>query len=207
MIAIMDYSAGNLTSVKRALDYLGIESKITPDPNEIRSAERIIFPGVGHATSAMETLRSRGLDRALKEAFSAGIPILGICLGTQIILSHSDEGDTKCLDIIEGNCPRFDLKDTSLKIPHMGWDAINPVRTHPFLEGIESGEEFYFVHSYYPQPYKDEAIIATCDYEIEFPVVIAKANLVATQFHPEKSGPPGLRLLTNFAKWDGTYAE
>lgn len=204
MIAIIDYDAGNLTSVKRALDYLGIQSEITPDPDKIINSERIIFPGVGHAASAMNTIINRGLDQALTESYSNGTPILGICLGTQIILSHSTEGDTNCLGLIEGNCPKFELKNTELKIPHMGWNQIRRLSDHPILDSVDPGDEFYFVHSFYPQPQDPSSIIALCEYEIEFPAVIGSNNLVATQFHPEKSGPAGLRILSNFSSWDGT---
>ena len=203
MIAIIDYAAGNLTSVKRALDFLGISATISADPQVIRSAERIIFPGVGHAASAMSRLKERKLDLALREAFGAGKPILGICLGTQIILTRSEEGDTECVGIVGGTVPRFKLADPSLKIPHIGWDAIRLVREHPVLREVKAESEFYFVHSYYPQPSDPAAVIAVCDYEIEFPAVIGTENLIATQFHPEKSGPAGLRLLENFAAWDG----
>lgn len=203
MIAIVDYEAGNLTSVKRALDYLGLESKITPHADEIRKAKRVIFPGVGHAASAMKVLIERGLDNALQDVFSAGTPILGICLGTQIILSHSEEGDTTCLGLIDGECPKFKLKDKTLKIPHIGWNTVKPLRVHPVLKDIAIDDEFYFVHSYYPQPSKRESVIAVSEYEIEFPVIIGSKNLIATQFHPEKSGPLGLRILSNFSTWDG----
>jgi len=203
MIAIIDYKAGNLPSVKRACDFLGIESEITHDPQTVSKAQRIIFPGVGHANSAMETLRSRGLDRALKEAFSQSRPILGICLGTQIILNHSDEGDTKCIGLIGGNCPRFSLNDPLLKIPHMGWDSIQLLKKHPVMTDVGENDEFYFVHSYYPQPSDPAFIIGTCEYEVTFPAVIGTGSLIATQFHPEKSGPAGLRILRNFAIWDG----
>jgi len=203
MIVIVDYAAGNLTSVKRALDYLKIPSIISPDPKVIASAEQIIFPGVGHAAAAMGTLRRQGLDRALKDAFAAGTPILGICLGTQIILSRAEEGDTTCLGLIPGIVPRFKLSDPALKVPHMGWDAIRLTRGHAILRDIKPEDEFYFVHSYYPKPSDSSAVIATCEYQGEFPAVIGDKNIVGTQFHPEKSGPAGLGILKNFAAWNG----
>jgi glutamine amidotransferase len=203
MIAIIDYSAGNLTSVKRALDHLGIPSVITPDPKIIGAADRIIFPGVGHAAAAMIVLKERGLDMVLRQAFDAGTPILGICLGTQIILSRSEEGDTVCLGLIEGIVPKFSLSDPALKVPHMGWDSIVLKTAHPVLRGIKSDDEFYFVHSYYPAPARTGAVIATCEYEIEFAAIIGGRNLIGTQFHPEKSGPAGLSILVNFSQWDG----
>jgi imidazole glycerol-phosphate synthase subunit HisH len=203
MIIIIDYDAGNLTSVKRALDHLNIPSVISPDPKVVATAERIIFPGVGHATAAMKTLKARGLDTAITAAFAAGKPIMGICLGTQIILSRSEEGATACLGIIAGTVPRFQLTDPLLKVPHMGWDAIHVKRKHPVLCNVKPDDEFYFVHSYYPQPTDRDAVIATGDYELEFPAIIGTKNLIATQFHPEKSGDAGLRILKNFATWDG----
>jgi glutamine amidotransferase len=203
VISIVDYKAGNLTSVKRALDYLGIPSEITADASKIAGAGRIIFPGVGHAGSAMTVLKERGIDAALRTAFSRSVPILGICLGTQIVLAHSEEGDTPCLGLMEGATVRFNLNDKTLKIPHMGWDSISLVGKHPILEGIAEKDEFYFVHSYYPLPASKERVLAVCEYEIMFPAVVGVKNLVATQFHPEKSGPPGLAMLRRFAQWDG----
>ncbi len=203
MISIVDYNAGNLTSVKRALNYLGIESVITQDKEIIGNAERIIFPGVGHAKAAMTILKSRGLDAAIKQSFEKGAPILGICLGTQVILSHSEEGDTECLDIIKGVCKKFSLTDPSLKIPHMGWNAVRVKHEHPVLKDLNEGDELYFVHSYYPEPSDRKHIFAFSEYEIEFPVAIGCKNLFATQFHPEKSGQVGLQILKNFSEWDG----
>ena len=203
MVLIVDYKAGNLTSVKRALDYLGISRRIVSTGDELRSAERIIFPGVGHATAAMDSLKERGLDVALQHAFEQGAPILGICLGAQIVLSHSEEGDTPCLDLIPGNCPRFQFKDKSLKIPHMGWNEVMVTQPHYILKDVKKGDEFYFVHSYYPRPGDTSHIFAACEYEVVFPAAIGFKNLFATQFHPEKSGRIGLTLLRNFAQWDG----
>lgn len=203
MIVIVDYAAGNLTSVKRALDYLNIPAVISHDPETVVSAKRIILPGVGHAAAAMQNLRQRNLDMALKGAFAAGTPILGICLGAQIVLAHAEEGDTACLGLIPGTVPRFALSDPALKVPHMGWDAITVHRGHPVLRDINQSDEFYFVHSYYPKPSDNSAVIATCDYEIEFAAAVGLNNLVGTQFHPEKSGPAGLSILKNFAAWDG----
>jgi glutamine amidotransferase len=203
MIAIIDYAAGNLTSVKRALDYLEIPSVITYNTSVIQKADRIIFPGVGHAVFAMNMLKERKLDAAIRDVFAAGKPILGICLGSQIILSRSEEGPTDCLDIVPGVVPRFALNDPSLKIPHMGWDSIRLVRPHPVLRNVKDGDEFYFVHSYYPKPFNEANIVAVGNYEVEFCAVIGAKNLVATQFHPEKSGPAGLGILKSFSTWDG----
>ncbi len=204
MICIIDYDAGNLTSVKRALNYLDIESEITQDADKIINAERVIFPGVGHAKTAMEVLVNRGLDAALKRAFEKGAPVLGICLGSQVILSRSEEGDTECLGLIKGTCPKFKLSDPSLKIPHIGWNSVQIVQRHFLLKDLEPGDELYFVHSYYPRPQNSDNIFAMAEYEIEFPVAIGEKNLFATQFHPEKSGPIGLQILKNFSQWDGS---
>jgi imidazole glycerol-phosphate synthase subunit HisH len=202
MITIVDYQAGNLTSVKRALDHLGVASQISADPGIVASAERIIFPGVGHAGTAMRVLKERGLDIALKAAFSGGTPILGICIGCQIILSSSEEGDTAGLDLIPGVCTRFQVRDAALKIPHMGWNAVTIAKAHPILSHLLPGDEFYFVHSYYPQPIDPTMIYATSEYGIPFPVAIGISNLFAVQFHAEKSGAAGLHLLKNFSEWN-----
>jgi glutamine amidotransferase len=201
MITIVDYKAGNLTSVKRALDHLGISNQISADPEAIRRAERIIFPGVGHAGAAMGVLKERGLDSALVEAARRGAPTLGICIGCQIILSHSEEGDTPGLDLIPGKCFRFRVQDASLKIPHMGWNAVTVTQPHSILRHLHPGDEFYFVHSYYPQPADTGCVYATSEYGITFPVAIGRDNLFAVQFHAEKSGPLGLSVLQDFADW------
>jgi glutamine amidotransferase len=151
----------------------------------------------------MENLRRTGLVTVLKQAFEAGIPILGICLGAQAILDSSEEGNTPCMGLIKGATVRFKLKDKSLKIPHMGWNAVKVVRPHPLLEGIDKEDEFYFVHSYYPQPAEKENIYAVSDYGGEFCCAIGHKNLFAVQFHPEKSGRFGLQMLQRFARWDG----
>jgi imidazole glycerol-phosphate synthase subunit HisH len=202
MVSIIDYKAGNLTSVKRALDYLDIPCIITPDADVIRKSERVIFPGVGNAAAAVPVLRERGIDAALKEAFISGTPILGICLGTQIILSHSDEGDTECLGLIPGTVLKFSLKNPALKIPHMGWNEIIIRTPHYLLKDVPAGSQVYFVHSFYPRPDDPAMVVASCEYEIEFPCAIGTKNLFATQFHPEKSGPTGLSVLKNFAAWE-----
>jgi len=201
VITIVDYKAGNLTSVKRALDHLGIENQISKEPDAVRTAERVIFPGVGAAGAAMEVLKERKLDAALKESFQKGTPILGICIGCQIILTHSEEDDTPCLDLIPGESVRFQLSDPALKIPHMGWNAVRVTQSHPILSHLRPGDEFYFVHSYYPQPDNPARVYALSEYGGEFPVVIGVDNLFAVQFHAEKSGPLGLNLLKNFSEW------
>jgi len=206
MIAIIDYSAGNLTSVERALRYIGYESFITNDIAKIKAAERIIFPGVGAAGSAMDSLIQLGIDRALKEAFNEGKPILGICLGSQIILGHSEENERSCLGIISGLVRAFPDgligKDKNkLKIPHMGWNQVEIEVDHPILKGIQADDEFYFVHGYYPNPDDSAHVIGVTEYGIQFPSVIGSKNLLATQFHLEKSGRPGLKMMKNFCEW------
>lgn len=204
MITIIDYEAGNLRSVQRACHRVGAESLITADPELVRQAERIIFPGVGAATSAVDTLRERKLDEALTYAFNQGVPILGICLGTQIILEFTKEDDRECLGLVEGVCRRFDPRDRSLKVPHMGWNGVNVVQPHPLLETVANGDEFYFVHSYYPCPANTANIYGVTEYGVEFCSVVGKRNLFATQFHIEKSGQFGLSILERFCNWDGT---
>ncbi|MDD4071729.1 MAG: imidazole glycerol phosphate synthase subunit HisH [Desulfobacterales bacterium] len=202
MIAIIDYQAGNQTSVQRALSYLGVPCKITCVPEEILAARRVIFPGVGAAGKAMEVIRSRGLDQVIREVVQCGTPFFGICLGTQIILDKSEEnGNTRCIGIIAGMARKF--PETVRVVPHMGWNTICPVRQHPVLAHIPPKAQFYFVHSYYPDPDNPSEVIATTNYGMDFASVIARDNVIATQFHPEKSGPQGLQLLKNFCGWDG----
>jgi imidazole glycerol-phosphate synthase subunit HisH len=203
MIAIIDYRAGNLRSVERALNFLGLECTITSDPQTIGNAERVIFPGVGAAGKAMETISSLGLDKVIREVVERGTPFLGICLGTQIILEESEEDSARCLGIIPGRCVKF--TESKLKIPHMGWNTIRKCGGHPIFEGVEESAQFYFVHSFYPSPEGQGLAMATTSYGIEFTSVMARGNVVATQFHPEKSGRPGLRMLKNFSLWDGRW--
>jgi glutamine amidotransferase len=201
MISIIDYRAGNLRSVKRALLHLGVPCRITDKPLEIFSSERVIFPGVGAAGKAMDTIQSLGLDEVIREVVKSGTPFLGICLGAQIILEKSEEGDTDCLNLLPGRVRRF--SDSNLKIPHMGWNTLKMKQKHPILDGIEEGAQFYFVHSYYAEPARDEDVIATTEYGINFASIVGRENIVATQFHLEKSGRHGLSVLKNFSQWDG----
>jgi glutamine amidotransferase len=203
MITIIDYGAGNIRSVLRACAEVGNQAMITSDPAAVAQAGKIIFPGVGAAPSAMKYLKKTGLDTAIKNAFQAGIPILGICLGTQIILEKSEEGHQKCLGLVPGMTVRFNLKDKALKIPHMGWNEITVTQPHPLLEGVRAGDEFYFVHSFYPQPAVEENVYAVADYGGDFCCALGFKNLFATQFHLEKSGRLGLEMLARFARWDG----
>jgi glutamine amidotransferase len=203
MITIIDYNAGNIRSVLRACKEVGADAKITSDAKLVAKASKIIFPGVGAAPSAMVYLKETGLDAAIKDAFKAGVPILGICLGAQIVLDGSEEGPTKCLGLVLGRTVRFKLKDKTLKIPHMGWNEVKVVKPHPLLDGIKPGDEFYFVHSFYPQPAKNENINAVADYGGDFCCALGYKNIFATQFHPEKSGRLGLALLERFMRWEG----
>ena len=203
MAVIVDYDAGNLMSVRRACREVGIDAEISADPARIRAADRIIFPGVGAAGSAMRSLAASGVGAALGDAFHSGTPILGICLGLQISLDYSEENDTRTLGLLPGEVRRFRLDDPALKVPHMGWNAVRVVRPHPVLDGIEEGDEFYFVHAYRPAPAKAEHVLATSVYEGAFCSALGTGSYVATQFHPEKSGRVGLRLLERFAAWGG----
>ncbi len=207
MIAIIDYDAGNLASVQRAVSHLGMQCVITKEETEIKAAERIIFPGVGAAGAAMQSLRRNGLDRVIKEAFAIGKPVLGICIGSQIILAHSKENDTPCLGILDGTVRSFSTDRRSeegqkLKIPHMGWNGLDIKKSHPLLSGVDADDEFYFVHSYYPEPQNPDCVIAVTEYGISFASIVGLNNLFATQFHLEKSGRPGLKILENFCKWN-----
>ncbi len=202
MIAIIDYRAGNLRSVERACRHLNLDCRITSSPQEIRDAERVIFPGVGAAGKAMETIVSLGLDAVIREVAGRGTPFLGICLGTQIILDESREDSARCLGIIPGTVERFP-ETMGEKIPHMGWNTLERRIDHPLLAGIEPEAQFYFVHSYYPEPLRGDDAVAHTFYGIRFASMIARGNVAAVQFHPEKSGRPGLALLENFSRWDG----
>jgi glutamine amidotransferase len=207
MIAIINYNAGNITSVARALQNIGQEFVITDDTKKFDAASHMIFPGVGAAGEAMAYLREKKLDLWLKNWFSTGKPLMGICLGTQIILDYSEENDTNCVGLVAGSTKRFPDKLTfggqALKIPHMGWNSVNFRRVHPVFQDVAPDAEFYFVHSYYPAPSDESTILGTTGYGMDFCSVLAKGSLVAMQFHPEKSGRPGLQILRNFCAWRG----
>jgi len=204
MVVIIDYDAGNLRSVERACHEVGIAASISADPEAVLRAERIIFPGVGAAGSAMKSLTARGLDQALKTAIAGGTPVLGICLGLQISFDHSEENDQRTLGLLPGRVRRFAFERQDLKIPHMGWNEVRVVKPHPLLAGIEPGDEFYFVHGYYPDPARPEDVYAVTDYEVEFACALGRDNYFGMQCHPEKSGRVGLRVLERFAGWDGS---
>lgn len=205
MIAIIDYKAGNLTSVRLAVESLGASATVTSDPAAIRSADRIIFPGVGAAAAAMESLRGLGLVEAVRSAVGAGVPFIGICLGAQILLdSSAEDGGVETLGILPGRTLRLAPPEPRAKIPHMGWNQANFRKPHPVLADIPDGGDFYFVHSYCMAPAREDDILATTEYAGQtFVSAIARGNIVATQFHIEKSGKTGLRFLANFLAWDG----
>ncbi|NPU83140.1 MAG: imidazole glycerol phosphate synthase subunit HisH [Syntrophaceae bacterium] len=212
MIGIVDYRAGNLTSVARALHFLGIPCEVTNDPDRLDRAERIIFPGVGAAGEAMANLGASGLDEWIRRWVQEGRPVLGICLGTQVIFEKSEEDDgTPCLGILPGVVRRFPAGmkegEETLKIPHMGWNSVAFRKNHPVFAGIPPEAEFYFVHSFYPDPADRELIVGETRYGFPFGAAVACRNLVAVQFHPEKSGRPGLEILSNFCRWRGDDAE
>jgi glutamine amidotransferase len=171
----------------------------------------VIFPGVGAAGAAMAYLRQTGLDQQIRRLVEMGKPLLGICLGTQVIFEHSEENETRCLGIVPGSVRLFPQTlrqdGLSLKIPHMGWNEVAFTKPHPVFGNIERGAAFYFVHSYYPAPDDPAWILGSTDYGLRFCSAIARENLVAVQFHPEKSGRPGLRILENFCRWGGRDAE
>jgi imidazole glycerol-phosphate synthase subunit HisH len=206
VIIIIDYQAGNLTSVVRSFKALGVEGTVTQDPAVVAQASRVIFPGVGAAGKAMATLQELGLDQALRQSFDRGIPILGICLGAQIILEASEENDATCLGLLPGRTRALTRVD-NLKIPHMGWNQVRFLKPHPVFKNLPEGAEYYFVHSYYPSPDQAAMVLGVTDHGLEFPSAIGWRNLVATQFHPEKSGRFGLQILENFLAWDGSDAE
>ena len=207
MITVIDYGAGNIQSVLRACAEVGGEVVRTGDPAVVARAAKIIFPGVGAAPSAMAYMRDLGLDTALKNAVRGGVPVLGICLGAQIVLDRSEEGDTPCLGLVPGATVRFRPPDASCKIPHIGWNDVRVTRPHPLLDALKPGDEFYFVHSYYPRPASDKDVYAVSDHGEEFCAALGRDNLFATQFHPEKSGKLGLELLARFQNWDGTVRQ
>lgn len=199
-IAIIDYEAGNLTSVQRALRHLGIDAEVTPDPEAVAAADRVIFPGVGAAGSCMGTLRRSGLGQALSDVVRRGRPVLGICVGMQLLFEHSaEDGGTPCLGILPGTVVRFPKGDRQIKVPHMGWNSVEHDGDALFA-GIDSGSRFYFVHSYYCAPASSVRVSAKSEHGLRFACAVRQDNLAAVQFHPEKSGEIGLRMLANFCR-------
>ena len=201
-ISIVDYGMGNLRSVQKALQHVAPEADvaITSDPREIRGADRVVFPGQGAMPDCMRSLNEHGLGDAVAQAARAK-PFLGLCIGQQMLFEHSAEGDTPGLGLLPGRVVGFDRK-AGLKIPHMGWNEVWQRFPHPLWKGIADGSRFYFVHSYYCEPGEDALVAASTRYPGDFTSAIARDNLFATQFHPEKSAAAGLALLRNFATWD-----
>jgi glutamine amidotransferase len=203
IITIVDYKAGNLTSVARALEHLGQRWEITDQPERVARAERVILPGVGAAGSTMENLNRLGMADVLRrDVAAAGKPFLGICIGIQVLLDCSDEDNARCLGIVPGRVVRYPstLDGRPLKVPQIGWNRVRQVRQHPLFAGVPDDTHFYFVNSYYPVPDDPAVTIGTGDYGVSFTAALARGNIVATQFHLEKSGAAGLRLLDNFCK-------
>ncbi len=200
-VTVVDYRAGNLTSVRLALEKLGCRVNVTRSPDEVRAAERLVFPGVGAASAAMDTLHGMGLGEGLADYVQTGRPMLGICLGAQIILDYSEEGDTVCLGLIGGRANKLQVPPQA-KVPHMGWNAVDFVNPHPIWRDVESGSQFYFVHSYAPAPSDPDAAIGHTDYYGVFSSALSQDNIVASQFHPERSGRVGLKVLSNFLSWN-----
>ena len=202
-LVVVDYESGNLRSVSRALESYGVEPVVTGDPAELADADAVVLPGVGSGPAAMTVLQDRGLVEPLRSFAAGGKPFLGICLGLQLLLDRTDEeGGAPCLGIVPGRVRRLpEVAGPPLKIPHMGWNSVKTEGKHPALVGIPSASYFYFVHSFYAEPDDTEGVVGSTTYGLPFCSVYAKGNLVATQFHPEKSGPVGLRIYKNFVAW------
>ncbi len=198
-VAVIDYGAGNLKSVENALRHLGAEYFVTAKPEELKQARALSFPGDGEAASAMGQLKKSGMDWAIRDFYRSGRPMLGICIGCQVILEKSEERDTVCLGLIPGSVRRIP-HSPGLKIPHMGWNQVVFTSDHPVVRGVPTSS-FFFVHSYYPSPTREEDVAGRTEYGIDFPSAVARGNLVAFQFHPEKSAEPGLRLVAGFLSW------
>ncbi|MDE2002246.1 MAG: imidazole glycerol phosphate synthase subunit HisH [Betaproteobacteria bacterium] len=209
-IAVIDYGMGNLRSVAKALAHVapGASIAVTADPRAIRAASRVVLPGQSAMPDTMASLDASGLREVVLECLTDR-PFLGVCLGLQMLFEASEEGPTTCLGVLQGRVLRFREQDMALpggerlKIPHMGWSPVHQQRAHPLWAGIEDGSRFYFAHSYYPVPTDPGVIAGAACYPSPFTCAIARANIFAVQFHPEKSQRAGLRLLANFVSWDG----
>ena len=195
-VAIIDYQAGNLRSVQKALEKASVTAVVTSNPDEISGASGIVFPGQGANDSSLRHLRARGLVQPIKDFIDSGKPFLGVCLGLQLLLDGSDEGDEPGLGLIPGRVRRL---PESEKVPHMGWNQVEFKKEYPEFEGVPQGSNFYFVHSYYADPVDTGVIAGTTSYGITFCSAVVRDNLVAVQFHPEKSGDVGLQIYRNFA--------
>lgn len=200
MVSIIDYGAGNLMSVKKALDFIGAESEITADKDKIKNASHVILPGVGSFGDAMASMAERGLVDTVRETALSGRPFLGICLGLQLLFAESDESPAvRGLGVLDGKISLIPKND-GLKVPHMGWNSVEIKQNSGIFKGIPNGSYFYFVHSFYLNGAKENEVAGTTQYGTEIQCAVEKGNLCATQFHPEKSGEIGLTLLKNFLK-------
>lgn len=201
MITIVDYGMGNLRSVQKAFERVGVQVKITGIADEILSSDKIVLPGVGHFEKGVSNLKERGLFKALNEAvLTKKIPIIGICLGMQLMTEFSEEGNCKGFGWIKGKTQKFRFKGNGLKIPHMGWNNLIITRTDSLYDGITSDNFFYFVHSYYVSCDEENNILAETNYSNNFVSSFQKGNIFGCQFHPEKSHDAGLKVLSNFVK-------
>jgi glutamine amidotransferase len=199
-IVVVDYDAGNLRSVQRALEFVGQRPRVTPDWRDVETAEALVLPGVGSAQDCMRKLAERDLVQPLKEYAASGRPFLGVCVGLQLLYDGSEEGGgVECLGILPGMVRRFPAEG-GLKVPQIGWNSVSIVRPHPLLDGIPDATYFYFVHSYYADPSEAATVIGSAEYGVDFAAIVARDNVVATQFHPEKSSDLGLRLYANFGR-------
>jgi len=206
-VAVVDYGMGNLRSVAKALEHVAPDAnvQVTSDAAVIAAAERVVMPGQGAMPDCMREFTARGLREAIVKA-AAEKPFLGICVGEQMLFGHAEEGNVMGLEIMPGRIPRFpagltDANSIPLKVPHMGWNEVAQVQSHPLWKGIPDGARFYFVHSYFVQPEDDSVIAGRTVYGIPFTSAVGRANIFATQFHPEKSAEAGLALLKNFVSW------
>jgi len=198
MIVIIDYGAGNLRSVVNAIRRLGYQAKVTSSPHEMLAAQAVILPGVGAAADTTKNLIKLGLANSVRQFIAEGRPFFGICIGLQVLFSITEEGGwNECLDIIPG---AVRMLPPGLKIPHMGWNQVRQKTSHPIFDGIPDEAEFYFVHSYYAEPDDNSLVAGETEYGTTFCSILARGNMVATQFHPEKSGEVGLKLYDNFIK-------
>lgn len=200
MIAILNYGLGNLGSIANMLKVINEKAIITADPEEINKSDGIILPGVGAFDAGMSKLEEANLIEIIKNEAKEGKPILGICLGMQLLGRGSEEGVRKGLDLISFDCVRFRFDDSSLKIPHMGWDVVNIKKEHRLVSNLDGLQRYYFVHSYHARCDSEDDILMTCDYGYEFACAVAKNNIAGVQFHPEKSHDYGMALLNNFVK-------
>ncbi|MBI2867610.1 MAG: imidazole glycerol phosphate synthase subunit HisH [Chloroflexi bacterium] len=197
-MAIIDYGAGNLRSVAKAFERLGYPPQVTNSPSDVLKADAVVLPGVGAAGDTMRTLTGLGLDDAVRKTIAADRPFFGVCLGLQLLFESSEEGGAECLGLLQGRVRRF---AGNLKVPHMGWNQVSQRQAHPLFTGVPDNSNFYFVHSYYPEPAEATLVIGETSYGVAFCSALARGNLVATQFHPEKSGDLGLKLYDNFVRY------